>query len=101
MKDKYYQEDVDQWIIDNSFEAYELLEESLPGYSKKLDRLDNRIAKLLKEIQEVFPDASFYTAGGDGFTLVLGETHEGSLGDPQYQRVAWNGRKAKICGGDW
>ena len=101
MIDKIYQEDVDAWVRENSeTSAHFLFEEKMPGYSAKLGRLDKRIAKVLREIREVFPDAEFYTSGGNGFALVLGDTHEGK-GDSQYQRVGWNGVCAKISGGDW
>lgn len=103
MKNRYYQEDVDEWVRENGEkEAALLLEQKLPGYSKKLDRLDKRIRKLLDEIKEVFSDAEYYTSGGDGFALVLGSTHSDDLScSPQYQRVAWNGVKAHISSGDW
>ena len=102
MTDKIYQEDVDAWVRENGeSDASSLFEEKMPGYSAKLGRLDKRIAKVLREIREVFPDAEFYTSGGDGLALVLGSTHEGINGDAQYQRVGWDGVYAQICGGDW
>jgi hypothetical protein len=97
---RYTQEDVDRWVEENGeTDAYGLLREVLPGYDKKLDRLDKRIAKLLAEIREVFPDAEYYTAGG-GFSLVLGCTHEGYKEQAQQQRTAWGG-SAEIGDGDW
>lgn len=101
---QYTQEDVDRWVIENGEDdAYGLFREAMPGYDKKLDRLDKRIIKLLAEIREVFPDAEYYTAGG-GFGLVLGCTHEGYGGKngekPQQQRTAWGGH-AEIGDGDW
>jgi hypothetical protein len=97
---KYTQEDVDEWVRKNGeTDAYGLFREVLPGYDKKLDRLDKRIAKLLAEIREVFPDAEYYTAGG-GFSLVLGCTHEGYGEQDQQQRTAWGG-SAEIGDGDW
>ena len=98
--EKYTQDDVDAWVIENDeHDASGLFNEKLPGYSKKLDRLDSRIRKLLSEIQDVFPDAEYYTAGG-GFNLVLGSTHEGIEGEEQQQRSAWWGL-AVIGDGDW
>jgi hypothetical protein len=97
---KYTQEDVDRWVEENGeIDAYGLFREVLPGYDKKLDRLDKRIAKLLAEIREVFPDAEYYTASG-GFNLVLGCTHEGPGEQEQQQRTAWGG-SAEIGDGDW
>lgn len=96
---QYTQEDVDRWVEENhEIDAYGLFIEALPGYDKKLDRLDKRIRQLLAEIREVFPDAEYYTAGG-GFGLVLGCTHEGR-DEAQQQRTAWGGY-AEIGDGDW
>jgi hypothetical protein len=98
---RYTQEDVDRWVEENGeTDAYGLFREVLPGYDKKLDRLDKRIAKLLSEIRDVFPDAEYYTASG-GFSLVLGCTHGGYDGEQaQQQRTAWGG-SAEIGDGDW
>ena len=97
---KYTQEQVDRWVEENGeTDAYGLLREALPGYDKKLDRLDKRIIRLLDEIREVFPDAQYYTASG-GFNLILGCTHEGRRDKPQYQRAAWSGNSC-IGDGDW
>jgi len=92
---------VDRWIRDNDeFDSYVLFDEMLPKHRTKLNQLDKRIANLLTEIQEVFPDARYYTASG-GFTLVLGDTHEGHYSESQRQRSAWSGIKASIGDGDW
>lgn len=96
----YTQEDVDRWVEENGeHDAWRLFREALPGYDKKLDRLDKRIRQLLAEIREVFPDAEYYTGGG-GFGLVLGCTHEGWGEREQQQRIAWGGH-AEIGDGDW
>jgi len=98
---KYTQEDVDKWVEENSeYDAYRLFDEKLPKHRGKLNRLDKRIRDLLAEIQEVFPDAQYYTASG-GFTLVLGGTHSSDVSaGPQQQRSAWGGL-AQIGDGDW
>ena len=92
--------EVDQWVKENEADnAYALLDIHLPKHRAKLDRLDKRISEVLKEIQDVFPDAQYYTASG-GFNLILGCTHEGLDASPQQQRSAWAGQ-ATIGDGDW
>lgn len=97
----YTQEDVDQWCEENGeSDAAELFDNMLPHHRAKLDRLDKRIRMMLSEIQEVFPDAQYFTASG-GFTLVLGSPHgEDRNQSPQNQRAAWGGQ-ACIGDGDW
>ena len=59
-----------------------------------------KIRDVLCEIRDVFPNAQYYTASG-GFNLVLGDTHDDTLGaHPQQQRIAWSGN-ARISDGDW
>jgi len=92
---------VDQWVTENGeSDAYSLLSEMLPKHHAKLSKLDKRIADLLNEIREVFPDAQYYTASG-GFHLILGDTHDGVYAIAQPQRTGWNGNKACIGDGDW
>jgi hypothetical protein len=100
-KEVYYQEDVDQWVAENmEQDANSLFNSMLPKHSAKLDKLDKRIRDLLTEIQEVFPDACYYTASG-GFMLVLGSTHSSDRkSEAQQQRSAWGGL-ASIGDGDW
>lgn len=98
---KYYQSDVDEWVQKNQdWNADGLLDIELPTMRKRLDRVDRQIRKLLTEIQETFPDAQFYTSGGDGFALILGDTHDDRSEQDQQQRSAWMG-KSTIGGGDW
>jgi len=95
----YTKEAVDKWTEENDAnQADDLLDLMLPKHRAKLDRLDKRIAQVLAEINKVFPDAQYYTASG-GFTLVLGDTHDGN-GVSQQQRSAWGGY-AQIGDGDW
>ena len=97
----YYQDDVDEWVESHlADDARLLFEEMLPKHTAKLDRLDKRINQVLEEIQQVFPDAQYYTDSG-GFNLVLGQTHEGLRDTAQCQRVAWAGTHARIGDGAW
>lgn len=93
--------EVDKWVEETgSYDAEDLLDEKLPKMRAKLNRLDKRIRDVLSEVQEVFPDACYYTGSG-GFSLVLGSTHADGLGAAeQSQRLAWGGL-ATIDDGDW
>ena len=95
------EDEVDEWVAETgSYDAEDLLDEKLPKMRAKLNRLDKRIRDVLSEVQEVFPDACYYTASG-GFTLVLGSTHNNDLmATPQSQRLAWGGL-ASINDGHW
>lgn len=101
-KKRYAQEDVDRWVAKGEHhDASPLLDERLPKCREKLNRLDRLIRKVLSEIQEVFPDAQYYTASG-GFNLLLGSPHDNS--DPHLRpmphRLAWGGL-ASIGDGDF
>lgn len=99
---QYYEEDVDRWCEENHEDtADRLFDEMLPKHRNKLNRLDKRIRDLLKEIEEVFPDAQYYTASG-GFNLLLGNPHSDDILNPisQQQRSAWHGF-ARIGDGDF
>lgn len=97
---KYTQDDVDRLVESGEGDAEELLMRELPGIRRRFQRLDKAIAKLLADVREVFPNAEYYTSGGDGFTLLLGPSHDDNC-RPQYQRIALEGQHAKISGGDW
>jgi len=98
--EQYRAKDVDKWVDENGeYDAHCLFDEKLPKHTAKLNKLDKRIRDLLSEIQEVFPDAQYYTASG-GFHLILGDTHEGRGEMPQNHRSAWGG-SAAIGDGDW
>lgn len=97
---KIYEADVDKWIEENKATAAELFDKMLPKHRRKFDLLDKKIIKLLKEVREVFPDASYYTAAG-GFNLLLGNSHTPDVnGRSREKRTAWSGF-ARIGDGDW
>ena len=97
--------EVDRWLIDNpGQDAADLVELLIPGISREFMKLDKAIAKLLSKVQEKFPDAEFYTTGGDGFALLLGPSHGDSNGRGErarQEREALCYGHAKIDGGDW
>lgn len=61
-------------LDDQQYLAWALLKERLPTAERRFNRLTKGLAQLLKEVQEEFPDACYYTASG-GFTLLIGPTH--------------------------
>lgn len=85
--------------------AYDLLDEKLPNIEKAFNKHAKALSKLLKEVQQEFPDAMFYTAGG-GFTLLLGESHTDLGGGRSYSNrnlLALNSLdlSGKVGDGDW
>lgn len=88
-------------IIDLGAEnAYDLLTAEMPGVERRFRRVDKAIRDLLTEVQQVFPDACYYTASG-GFNLMLGNPHAvGRDMTSQQQLVALRGR-ARISDGDF
>lgn len=102
MCDQMNEEEVDEWVnSEGVYDASDLLKLKLPKMVAKLNRLDAQIISVLKEVQEVFPDAEFYTGSG-GFNLLLGRSHADGVvyAEPQQQRIAWQGH-ATISDGDW
>lgn len=85
--------------IENGATAEDLLEERLPGASKKFGRLCKSIEKYRAYVRTGFPDAIYYTANG-GFTIMLGSTHN-DKGYGQSQLVACSAINVSIQDGDF
>ncbi|NUL35089.1 hypothetical protein [Kosakonia sacchari] len=94
-------EELKKTIAEEDETASTLLFYAMPHASARFHRLSNSMAKLLNEVREHFPDARFYTSGGDGFALVLGETHSGKGETPNTELVASLATKLRVHGGDW
>jgi len=94
-------EQLKQRIAEDDVSAYELLCDVMPTAASRFYRTTNTLAKLLKEVREHYPDAIFYTAGGDGFSLILGDTHSGREGLPNQELSAVTATKLTCRGGDW
>lgn len=60
-------EELKQRIADGDKSAFELLIDAMPTASTRFHRLAGNMAKLLDDVREHFPEARFYTSGGDGF----------------------------------
>lgn len=82
--------------------AYLILDEVNPNYRKRFKRLCGSLSKLMREIQEDFPDANFYADDSGTLLLVLGETHKNSLsGGGNQDLVAENSNVTSMSGGGW
>lgn len=85
--------------IQEGYDALELLEEADPKLSTRFRKIDKQIDRLLKDVKKHFPDAIFYTAGGDGFALLLGSPHDANQ-NAQQKLIACIGIST-IDGGDF
>ncbi|CAM3715798.1 hypothetical protein BS639_17045 [Rouxiella silvae] len=94
-------DELKQHIEETGESAFEILSDALPKVSAKFYRLEKSMAKLLDEVREHFPEAIFYTSGGDGFALSLGDTHSGRGWQPNNELVAVFATKLHVAGGDW
>lgn len=94
-------EQLKQHMADEDVSAYELLSEVMPTAASRFYRTTNTLAKLLDEVRQHYPDATFYTAGGDGFSLILGDTHSGRDASPNQELSALTATKLTCRGGDW
>lgn len=81
--------------------AGDLLSDVMPAASARFYRLSTALEKLRQEVREHFPEAKYYTAGGDGFALVLGDTHSGRASTANHELVALYSDKLCVEGGDW
>lgn len=81
-------------------DAQDLLEHKMgKSIETRFKRLNTTMMKLLEDVQQVFPNAQYYTASG-GFTLMLGSPHDERGLRGQQQLVALNGN-ASIGDGDF
>lgn len=95
-----YEEDVLQRIKAGET-AWEILDEALPTARKRFRKLTNSLIKLMDDIHEEFPDASFYTGSG-GFNLLLGSSHNMKTGLPQQDLIAETANsRIDVGDGDW
>ncbi|MGB3251580.1 hypothetical protein [Buttiauxella gaviniae] len=96
-------EELKETIADSDGEltATDLLYEAMPKAPERFERLTNNLAKLLTEVREHFPEARYYTCGGDGFGLVLGETHSGKYDKDNSELLAITASKLTVTGGTW
>lgn len=94
-------EELKAHISETGESAFEVLLDAMPTVATRFYRLEVNLAKLLDEVRQHFPDARFYTSGGDGFALILGETHSGGGGHSNNELSALTAGKLRVEGGDW
>lgn len=68
------QDDVLSKISSENTTAHELLSEAMPNAASRFYRTAKNLSRLLDEVREHFPDASYYAASGS-LCLLLGESH--------------------------
>lgn len=78
--------------------AYGLLYEANPKLIKRFEKLDKELLKLLNDVKEHFPDASYYSANSS-FCLLLGSSHNEY--EQSQEVLAALAGKVMIDGGDF
>ena len=95
-----YEEDVLQRIADGET-ASEILDEKMPTVRRRFRKATQTLRKIMDEVREEFPDANYYTGGGDGLELLLGQSHSFG-GKIQSELIAESGdSRLSVGGGDW
>lgn len=94
-------EQLKQHIADEDVSAYELLSNVMPTAASRFYRATNSLSKLLEEVRKHYPEVHFYTAGGNGFALILGDTHSGTDESPNQELSALMAPRLTCQGGDW
>lgn len=101
MENKLDTQELKKIIAEGHEDAFDLLIDRIPTASTRFHRLAGNMAKLLDDIREHFPEALFYTTGGNGFCLVLGDTHSGKSEKANNELIALTSDKLNVMGGDW
>lgn len=81
--------------------ARDLLSDVMPTAASRFYRLSAALEKLRQEVREHFPEAKYCTVDGDGFALVIGDTHSGRDSFANHELVALISEKLHVEGGDW
>ena len=87
--------------IEEGHTVYGLVVEHAPHLIKKFDRLCKSMKNFIDEVHETFPDAEYYTSGGDGFDLLLGRSHDDHDTARQELVALCNVESFSVGGGDW
>lgn len=75
MEEILYTEDVLRMIKEEGYTAEELLMEKMPQAKRRWNHICKLMNNYIRDVQKVFPDASYYTASG-GFNLLIGKDHD-------------------------
>lgn len=94
-------EEVKLEIADGQGDAFDLLIEKCPKAFDEFHKHSDALDKLLKNVRKHFPEAQYYTSGGDGFALLLGESHSGRHEEANQDLIALSAVKLRVMGGDW
>lgn len=87
-------------VIDSGADtASGLLSDAMPTAARRFYRAAQSLEKLLADVKEHFPDASYYSASGT-LNLMLGDSHDADERGQQ-DLVAYSAHKLTIEGGDW
>ncbi|SLX23930.1 Uncharacterised protein [Klebsiella pneumoniae] len=87
------QDDVLSKISSENTTAHEL------NAASRFYRTAKNLSRLLDEVREHFPDASYYAASGS-LSLLLGESHN-KHDQPQQELLAHAAPDLRVEGGDW
>jgi hypothetical protein len=95
-------EELKQYLENHPDEdAYDLLINADPKFEGRFKRVCRSLEKLMGDITEHFPDATYYTASG-GLHVILGHTHSGHSCAPNRELAALSaGGGLSIGDGDW
>lgn len=101
MSEQYYAEDVDQWCEENDspYSNEQLLLFLNPDAKRRFNKACKELIKLLKEVNQNFPDAEYFVEGESGLHLILGSSHDGSVGYSKKNRIALSSSGLNIGGG--
>lgn len=75
MSEIFYTEDVLRLIKVEGYTAESLLKEKMPQAKRRWNHICKLMDNYMRDVQEVFPEAGYYTAGG-GFNLCIGHEHD-------------------------
>ena len=96
---QYTQQDVLD-LIEQGEKAHLLCSQHFPTMQRRMTAAVKKLTALRKEVETIFPDATFYTGSG-GLKLLLGESHSRD-GKSQQELVAYSFSHLIIIGdGDW
>ncbi|HFX6518994.1 TPA: hypothetical protein ACIFEI_002685 [Acinetobacter nosocomialis] len=90
-------------LAEGELDASDLLYTANPNFEKRFMRLNTALSKLLDEVREYFPDATYYSPN-DGMVLLLGNSHTGGTAAISQQELVAATSHALVCklsGGDW
>ena len=98
MEDTLYTEDVLRLIEEEGYTAESLLKERIPQAKRRWNHICKLMNDYIRDVQKVFPDAQYYTAGG-GFNLLIGKDHDEA--EKPLRETSALGSNVFVGGGDY